>query len=161
MAQKRNEFQRIHSEGGLLPPDLLRRVADPKATLSGTKPDDYGLPQGKRISEAVTQSWNRMRRHWTESRTAAKNLPENELGTGLTNDKWSVPLLRELGFGLLPTSVGPEVNGRTYAINRFFGPTAIHFVGCGVNLDRRAAGVRGAAATNPHGQVQEFLNRKS
>jgi hypothetical protein len=159
MARAKNEFQTIHSEGGLLPPDLLRRVVDPKANLSGTKPEDYGLPQGERLNEAITQSWNRMRRHWAEFRTAAKNLPEHEPGTGLTNDKWSVPLLRELGFGLLPTSAGPEVNGRTYAINRFFGSTAVHLVGCGLSLDRRAAGVRGAAVTNPHGLVQEFLNR--
>lgn len=159
MPRSGKEFQTIHSEGGLLPPDLLRRVVDPKSNLPGIRPEDYGLPQGERINEAITQSWNRMCRHWAEFRKAAKNLPENEPGTGLTNDKWSVPLLRELGFGLLPTSPGPEINGRTYAINRFFGPTAIHFVGCGVNLDRRATGVRGAAATNPHGLVQEFLNR--
>ena len=54
-------FQTIRSEGGLLPPDLPRRVIDPKAILPGTKPDDYVLPQGERINEAITQSWNRMR----------------------------------------------------------------------------------------------------
>jgi hypothetical protein len=87
-----------------------------------------------------------------------QKLPEGEAGTGLTNDKWSLPLLRELGFGLLPTSPGPAINGRTYAISRFSGPTPIHLVGCGLSLDRRAAGMRGAAV-NPHGLVQEFLNR--
>jgi hypothetical protein len=99
-----------------------------------------------------------MRRHWTEFRNAARNLPDHEPATGLTNDKFSVPLLRELGFGLLPATPGPEVHGKTYPINRFFGTTAIHLVGCGLSLDRRAAGVRGAT-TNPHGLVQEFLNR--
>ena len=63
-----------------------------------------------------------------------------------------------LGFGFLPVSVGPEIGGRTYAIGRFFGPVAVHLVGRGLSLDRRAAGQRGAAA-NPHGLVQEFLNR--
>src|SRR5262249_32747029 len=63
------------------------------------------------------------------------------------------------GFGLLPISPGPEVAGRTYPIKRFFGPVPIHLVGCGLSLDRRAAGVRGAAAANPHGLVQEFVNR--
>ena len=159
MPKSGTEFQTIHSEGGLLPPDLLRRAVDPQGKLPGVSPADYGLPPGERIHEAVTQSWNRMRRHWAEFRSAARNLPAHEPGTGLTNDKWSVPLLRELGFGLLPTSVGPELQGRAYAINRFFGSTAVHLVGCGVNLDRRAAGVRGAAASNPHGLVQEFLNR--
>ena len=153
------DFQTIRSEGGLLPPDLLRRVLDPKAKLDGTRPEDYGLPQGERINEVITQSWNRLRKHWGEFRAGAASLPEGEPATGLTNDKWSLPLLRELGFGLLPTSAGPEVGGRTYAINRFFGPVPIHLVGCGLSLDRRAAGVRGAAAINPHGLVQEFVNR--
>jgi len=142
--KRTTDFQTIRSEGGLLPPDLLRRVIDPKAKLDGTRPEDYGLPQGERINEVITQSWNRLRKHWGEFRAATASLPEGEPGTGLTNDKWSLPLLRELGFGLLPTSAGPEVGGRTYAINRFFGPIPIHLVGCGLSLDRRAAGVRGA-----------------
>ena len=86
-------------------------------------------------------------------------MPDGEAATGLTNDKWSLPLLRELGFGFLPASAGPEIGGRTYAIRRFFGPVAVHLVGRGLSLDRRAAGQRGAAAANPHGLVQEFLNR--
>jgi hypothetical protein len=160
MGRTKNEFQTIRSEGGLLPPDLLRRVVDVKGNLPGANPEDYGLPAGERLNEAITQSWNRMRRHWADFRAASRNLPESEAGTGLTNDKWSVPLLRELGFGLLPATPGPEIAGKTYAINRFFGTTAIHLVGCNLSLDRRAAGVRGAT-TNPHGLVQEFLNRSS
>lgn len=159
MARGNQDFQTIRSEGGLLPTDLLRRVLDPKAKLDGTRPEDYGLPQGERLNEVITQSWNRLRKHWAEFRMAAGNLPDGEAGTGLTNDKWSLPLLRELGFGLLPTSAGPEVGGRSYAISRFFGPVPVHLVGCGLSLDRRAAGQRGAAAANPHGLVQEFLNR--
>jgi hypothetical protein len=160
MGRTRNEFQTIRSEGGLLPPDLLRRVVDAKGNLPGANPEDYGLPAGERLNEAITQSWNRMRRHWADFRAASRNLPEAEAGTGLTNDKWSVPLLRELGFGLLPATPGPEIAGKTYAINRFFGTTAVHLVGCNLSLDRRAAGIRGAT-TNPHGLVQEFLNRSS
>jgi hypothetical protein len=159
MARRNAEFQTIRSEGGLLPPDLLRRVLEPKGDLPGTKPEDYGLPHGERLNELITPSWNRLRKHWAEFREAADGLPETEAGTGLTNDRWNLPLLRELGFGLLPTSAGPEIGGRTYAINRFFGPVPIHLIGCRVSLDRRAAGVRGAAAANPHGLVQEFLNR--
>lgn len=159
MPRRNNEFQTIRSEGGLLPPDLLRRVIDPRGSLQGTKSEDYGLPAGERLNEVITQSWNRLRRHWSEFRAAAARLPEGEAGTGLTNDKWSLPLLRELGFGLVPASSGPEIAGRAYAISRFFGSAPIHLIGCGLNPDRRAAGVRGAAAGNPHGLVQEFLNR--
>lgn len=159
MARREPQFQAIRSEGGLLPPDLLRRALDPRSGLSGMKPEDYSLAAGERLNETITQSWNRLRKHWAEFRSAAGHLPEGEAGTGLTNDKWSLPLLRELGFGLLPASAGPEIGGRTYAIRRFFGPVPIHLIGCGLSLDRRAAGQRGAASVNPHGLVQEFLNR--
>jgi hypothetical protein len=161
MARRDSEFQTISSEGGLLPPDLLRRVLDPHAKLVGTAPGDYGLPPGERLNEGITQSWNRLRKHWVEFRAAAKNMPVGEPGTGLTNDKWSVPLLRELSFGLLPASTAPTIDGKAYAINRFFGGTAIHLIGCGLSLDRRTAGARGAATANPHGLVQDFLNRSN
>ena len=159
MTRRTSDFQTIRSEGGLLPPDLLRRVLDPREKLAGTHPEDYGLPPSERLNDIITQSWNRLRKHWAEFRTGVATLPGSEVGTGLTNEKWSLPLLRELGFGLLPTSAGPEVGGRTYAINRFFGPVPVHLVGCGVSLDKRSAGVRGAATANPHGLVKEFLNR--
>lgn len=161
MARNGPDFQSIRSEGGLLPPDLLRRILDPHSDRPGTRPEDYGLPQGERLKEVITQSWNRVRKHWAEFRAAVVALPDGEAGTGLTNDKWSLPLLRELGFGLLPTSAGPEIGGRSYAISRFFGPVPVHLVGCGLSLDCRAAGQRGAAAANPHGLVQEFLNRST
>lgn len=159
MARRTTDYQAIRSEGGLLPPDLLRRILDPKEKLPGTLPEDYGLPKGERLNEVITQSWNRLRKHWTEFRKAADALPATDAGTGLANEKWTLPLLRELGFGPLPTSAGPVINGRAYAINRFSGPAPVHLVGCNLSLDRRAAGVRGASAANPHGLVQEFLNR--
>ncbi len=159
MARRVIEFQTIRSEGGLLPPDLLRRVLDPKAKLDGTRPEDYGLPQSERLNEVITQSWNRLRKHWAEFCSAAASLADGEAGTGLTNDKWTLPLLRELDFGPLPTTPARQIADRAYAISRFLGPVPVHLVGCGVSLDRRTAGVRGAASANPHGLVQEFLNR--
>jgi hypothetical protein len=161
MARSLTEFQTIRSQGGLLPPDLLRRILDPKEKLEGTRPEDYTLAPAERLNEVITQSWNRLSKYWSDFRASAAKLPSDEPATGLTNDKWTLPLLRELGFGLLPTTAGPEINGRTYPISRFFGPVPIHLVGCGLSLDRRAAGVRGASSSNPHGLVQEFLNRSS
>ena len=159
MARRTQDFQTIRSEGGLLPQDLLRRVLDPHSGLPGTTAEDYHLAPGERLNEVITQSWNRLRRHWDEFRQVAANLPAGAAGTGLTNEKWSLPLLRELGFGFLPVTAGPELDGRTFPIRRFSGPVPIHLIGCGLSLDRRAAGQHGAAAANPHGLVQEFLNR--
>ncbi|MBL8765704.1 MAG: hypothetical protein JNM07_15830, partial [Phycisphaerae bacterium] len=53
MGKRAPEFQTLRSEGGLLPPDLLRRVIDPRGSLKGTKPEDYGLPQGERLNEVI------------------------------------------------------------------------------------------------------------
>lgn len=154
------EFQTIYSEGGLLPPDLLRRLIDPKGDVPGLKAEDYGLPKGDRLNDAIAQSWNVLRRHWSEFAAQAKKLSRDDHGTGLTNDKWTIPLLRELGFGMLPSGAGQLTGGRAYPISRMFGNTPVHLVGCGLSLDRRTAGARGAATQNPHGLVQEFLNRK-
>ena len=38
------------------------------------------------MNEAITHSWNRLRRHYGQCRAAAPNLPYGEAGTGLTND---------------------------------------------------------------------------
>lgn len=159
MARRTNAFEGIRSEGGLLPPDLLRRLDESGTELPGTAPRDYGLAEGERLTEAITQSWNRLLRSWVSFRRETAALPDGEPGLGVTNERWSLPLLRELGFGVLPTGAGPEIGGRVFPIARFSGPTPIHLVGCGVPLDRRSAGVRGAAGGNPHGLVQEFLNR--
>lgn len=47
MKRRTTAFQTMCSEGGLLAPDLLPRVLDPKARLDGTRPEDFGLPQGR------------------------------------------------------------------------------------------------------------------
>ena len=95
MPRPNQEFQTVRSEGGLLPPDLRRRLLDRHSTLAGNRPEDYGLSHGERLNEVVTHSWNRMRRHYGEYRAAAAKLPEGEAVTGLTNDKWSLPLRGE------------------------------------------------------------------
>lgn len=72
MSRRIADFQSIRSEGGLLPADLLRRIIDPKSKLEGLRPEEYGLPTGERLNEVITQSWNRLRKHWTEFRAACE-----------------------------------------------------------------------------------------
>jgi len=64
MARRNHDFQSIRSEGGLLPPDLLRRVLEPREKLPGTLSEEYGLPKGERLNEIITQFWNRLQKHW-------------------------------------------------------------------------------------------------
>ena len=81
MTRLRQEFQTVRSEGGLLPPDLLRRLLDRHSALAGTRPEDYGLSPGERLNEVITHSLNRLRRHYGEFHAAAANLPDGEAGT--------------------------------------------------------------------------------
>lgn len=159
MARRNQQFLTIRTEGGLLPSEFLRRALDPRAQLKGIDSASYGLAASERITEAITQSWVRLQKHWIEFRVSRQRISDKDAGTGITNEKWSLPLLRELAFGVLPASNSPTIDGHTYAINRFLGPIPIHLVGCRLSLDKRAEGVRGAARSNPHGLVQEFLNR--
>ena len=50
-----NRFVTARSEGGLLPPDLLARIAASDPDLGGLRPEEYGLRRGERINEAVAE----------------------------------------------------------------------------------------------------------
>src|SRR5262249_10095048 len=66
---------------------------------------------------------------------------------------------KELGFGQLASQRAIEVEGKTYAVSHGWHHSPIHLVGCGLELDKKTPGERGAARMSPHGLVQEFLNR--
>ncbi len=154
---RNSDFQTVHTEGGLLPADQLRRIVATEA--AGTSPADYDLPPGETINEAISQSWSRLCKYWADFQESRSSLPDDQAGTDITNQKWLLPLFRELGYGKLTTSKSPEIEGKTYPITRFYSHLPIHFVGCNIKLDKRSPGVKGAATSTPHGLVQEFLNR--
>lgn len=148
------------SVGGLLPTSLLERVRAGDAKVPGTAPESYGLVPGERIGDHVTRSWNRLRGVWESFTTQLAVLPESDRATTLTRERWCRPLLDELGFAGLPAASGLSVDGKAYPISHEWGDTIpVHIMGARLTIDRRAAGVAGAAAMSPHGLVQEYLNR--
>lgn len=80
---------------------------------------------------------------------------------GLTRERWLTVLLAELGYGRVPLTPagGLPVGDKTYPVSHLWGATPVHLLGWGVELDRRSAGVSGAAQRAPHAMVQELLNR--
>lgn len=143
-------FTTIRSEGGLLPTDLLARVARLDTSLPGIDPASYWLDPGDRIAEAIARSWTRLLGAWqTFSRHRADAKPDDPI-VGLTRDRWLYPLLDALGWGR-PVRAEETTHER--------GAVPIHLMGANVPLDRRTANVPGAAKHAPHTVVQDLLNR--
>ena len=152
------QFTTIRTEGGLLPPGLLARVAAGDATLPGSSTDAYHLATGERFGEVINRSWLRLTGAWLGFRDALAATAANDPAIGLTRDRWLLILFSEFGYGRLQPARGIEVNGTSYPVSHSWGQVPLHLVGAGVDLDRRSAGVAGAARTSPHSLVQELLN---
>src|SRR3990172_5357275 len=105
--RSRDPFVTIRTEGGLIPPGLIQRIADGDA--EGLKPQDYHLAEGERINEAPNHAWNRLRGAWTGFRAALAKLPPRDPATTLTREKWLLVLFQELGYGRLVTAKAAEI----------------------------------------------------
>ncbi|MCF8111810.1 MAG: N-6 DNA methylase [Desulfobacteraceae bacterium] len=152
-------FTSIKTQGALLPPDILQRIARGDKDLGGLNPSEYHLPKGERLNEAINNSWNRVLWFWERFERSRENLDKSGTGTSETRENLLLPLFQELGYGRLFTARPRELEGKSYPVSHFWHRSPIHLVGCSVDLDKRAKGVRGAARSSPHALVQEFLNR--
>ena len=157
MAKRSDQFQTIRTEGALLPPDILQSVGSLK--VDGVSPASYHLPPGTKLNEAIAHSWSVLQKYWKGFQEARQPLDPDKTGTEVTNQHWLLPLFEELKYGRLTTVKSPEIDGRTYPIERFYADQPIHLIGCNLPLDRRTTGARGAATASPHSMMQEFLNR--
>lgn len=148
----------VRVAGGLLPPDVLSAVLG--GSLDGLKSIEYHLG-GESPREAAARVWTHLLGVYRRFRDDLQRLPENEPAVGLTRERWLTVLLSELGYGRVPLT-GPgglTVDDRQYPVSHLWGSTPIHLLGWGVELDKRTAGVPGAAHRAPHAMVQEMLNR--
>lgn len=159
MSRRNAQFSSIRTEGGLLPQDVLSRIQAGDKNLSGLTSESYHLGPHERIGEAVNRAWSRLTAAWRAFQEALAKEPDAAKATGLTRDRWLLPLFQELGYGRLPKGQAIEVEGKSYAVSHMSPWAPVHLLGVGVDLDRRQAGVSGAAKASPHGLVQEFLNR--
>lgn len=159
MTRTTRTFSAVKTEGGLLPQDILSRIQSGDPDLPGTSPETYNLAPHERIGEAANRAWSRLGTIWHAFQEALEKEPEDSPATGLTRDRWLLPLFQELGYGRLPKGASLEAEGKSFAISHTWNHSPIHLLGCRVDLDRRQKGVAGAAKSSPHGLVQEFLNR--
>jgi hypothetical protein len=154
--RSRDLFTTVRTEGAILPPDLLKGIVARDSELEGLTADSYHLVEGEKLNEAINRSWNRLAGVWSSFQSGLARLSDRDPATGLTREKWLLPIFHELGYGrLLPA--GPlEIGGKEYAVSHIWQHAVIHLVGFNADLDRRPPGT---ARASPHSLVQEFLNR--
>jgi methylase of polypeptide subunit release factors len=151
----------VRTEGGLLPADILAKILAGDGRIPGTTPEDYHLPKGEKLNESINRAWSRVRALWEKFRLQREALTDTDTGTSQTRETLLLPLFAELGYGRLFSSKAEDrtVGDKVFSISHFWHHSPIHLVGCQVELDRKAKGVRGAAQSSPHSMVQDFLNR--
>ena len=152
-------FMGVRVQGGLLPAELLSRIAT--GTLPGQASADYHLASRETVREAANRAWAYLIGVWAAYRQTAGKLPEGDRGTTLTRDRWLMILLRELDYGRLPSapSGGLEAGDKRFPVSHVWERVPIHLLGHRIDLDRRTQGVAGAATSSPQSMVQELLNR--
>ncbi|MCK6591348.1 MAG: hypothetical protein L6Q76_27665, partial [Polyangiaceae bacterium] len=154
-------FQAVRTEGGLLPHDILQRIALEDKSLTGLSPEAYHLDSGERFRDTVNRAWSRLTVAWRTFQAALAKLPDSDPATTVTRERWLLPLFETLGYGRLAKASTFEVEGKSYAISHAWHKSPMHLLGCRVDLDIRQKGIAGAASVSPHGLVQDFLNRSS
>lgn len=159
-------FITVRSEGGLLPPDLLARIATSDSELGGLAAADYGLPKGVRLTEAAAQAWAACKTYWEAFKAVRSRLGENESGVTETREQWVLPLFRELGYGRLSYHAAADIiDERSYPISHRAsdeaGAPPIHVVAVAQDLDRGEGKrtIAGGLRVSPQGLMQEYLNR--
>lgn len=157
--KKKDLFTTVRTEGALLPSELLQRIVQGDSTLDGLSLESYHLDKSEKINEAINEAWFRCLGAWRIFTAARDKLPDSDIGTTITRERWLLVLFQELGYGRLMTSKAQEIGGNTYPISHIWNHIPIHLVSFRQELDRRTPGVAGASRLSPHSLVQEFLNR--
>ncbi len=151
--------------GSALPADVLSAVVSGADGLGGLSADAYRLELGVSPREAANRAWSVLTGAYAAYRKALAERPEGDPVVGLTREKWLAIVLRELGFGRVPTTPagGLTADDRQFPISHAWdtdaGHVPVHLLGWGVDLDKRTPGQPGAADRAPHAMVQEYLNR--
>jgi hypothetical protein len=152
-------FTTIAIEGGLLPNDLLDRLAAGDPGLPGQKPGDFGL-KSARLADEIQSAYSDAQRHWAAFQSRYRQAAERGKVsiTTVTRESWIEPILERLDYDLRFQRAGTEAGGQSFVISYLAGaePTAppVHGVGCDDDLDKRAEKRR-----SPHSTVQEYLNQ--
>lgn len=156
-------FTAVTTVGGLLPADMLLRIAEAR-NLPGTKSADYGLPASVPVRDEAERAWEYLKPLWRDLRTALPSDPTTGAPaadpTGRAHTDWLAQLFRKLDFGAL-TEVGPDGipadsdPDKRFPVSHRHGPALIHLIPWNQELDKRPAPGQVPAQS----MLQDCLNR--
>ncbi|NED22106.1 N-6 DNA methylase [Streptomyces sp. SID9913] len=156
-------FTAVTTVGGLLPADMLLRIAEAR-NLPGTKPADYGLPASVPVRDEAERAWEYLKPLWRELRAALPSDPVTGAPsadpTGRAGSDWLAQLFRKLDFGALTEVGAGGIPADSDAEKRFpvshrHGPALVHLVPWNQELDKRPAPGQVPAQS----MLQDCLNR--
>ncbi|MGW9593629.1 Eco57I restriction-modification methylase domain-containing protein [Streptomyces chartreusis] len=156
-------FTAVTTVGGLLPADMLLRIAEAR-NLPGTKSADYGLPASVPVRDEAERAWEYLKPLWRDLRKALPSDPNTGAPaadpTGRAGTDWLAQLFRKLDFGALtevdaagiPADSDPE---KRFPVSHRHGPALVHLIPWNQELDKRPA----AGQVPPQSMLQDCLNR--
>lgn len=156
-------FTGVTTVGGLLPADMLLRIAEAQ-NLPGTRSADYGLPASVPVRDEAERAWEYLKPLWRDLRAAlpadsATGAPAAD-PTGRAGTDWLAQLFRKLDFGAL-TEVGPDGIAadsdpdKRFPVSHRHGPALVHLIPWNQELDKRPAPGQVPAQS----MLQDCLNR--
>ncbi|MFE9938350.1 Eco57I restriction-modification methylase domain-containing protein [Streptomyces hirsutus] len=156
-------FTAVTTVGGLLPADMLLRIAEAR-NLPGTKSADYGLPASVPVRDEAERAWEYLKPLWRDLRTALPSDPTTGAPsadpTGRAGTDWLAQLFRKLDFGALTEVGAAGIPADSDAEKRFpvshrHGPALVHLIPWNQELDKRPA----AGQVPAQSMLQDCLNR--
>ncbi|MGG7570898.1 Eco57I restriction-modification methylase domain-containing protein [Streptomyces sirii] len=156
-------FTAVTTVGGLLPADMLLRIAEAR-NLPGTKSADYGLPASVPVRDEAERAWEYLKPLWRDLCAALPSDPTTGAPaadpTGRAGTDWLSQLFRKLDFGALtevgaagiPADSDPE---KRFPVSHRHGPALIHQIPWNQELDKRPAPGQVPAQS----MLQDCLNR--
>ncbi len=177
----RSHRSSLRIEGGLFGPDVLEALE--RADLPGQKPQDFGLPPHRSLTEEIATTYHHASALWHVFRERRARLAPESLGTTETRDLWVIPLLRLLSYEVRYNPRAYDVDGVAFPISHWLvddeelgqdgepsrkrpssppprsltAPTPIHIVGFRQPLGSLTP--TGRLRFSPHALVQQYLNR--
>jgi hypothetical protein len=148
-------FASIRVVGGLLPADMLARIADGK-DISASKPADYHVVGARSVQDEAERHWDYLKGAWRALRAALGD--DSHDPAGLATENWLLPLFEEHGFGRLqrlPVGIYVGEQASAFSVSHRWEHVPVHLAAWDADLDKRPS----SGGLPPQSMLQECLNR--